>query len=209
MKILREKTRRWPIPVVTIYARERASPFMILVSTIISLRTQDRTTAEASERLFALAQTPETMSRLTAATIEKAIYPAGFYRVKARTILDVSRRLIEGYGGEVPDSVGELTKLKGVGRKTANLTVTLGYGKPGICVDTHVHRICNRWGYLKTKSPDETELELRRILPRRYWIAINDLLVSFGQNLCKPTSPHCSECRMADFCAKTGVGRSR
>ena len=209
LAIVRAETRRWPTPIVTIYSQRRATPFVILVSTIISLRTQDKTTAEASARLFALAETPEAMARLPAARIAKAIYPAGFYRTKAKVILEASRRLLAEYGGRVPDDVEELTKLKGVGRKTANLVVTLGYGKPGICVDTHVHRICNRWGYVKTAAPDKTEMALRAALPGRHWIEINDLLVAFGQNVCKPISPLCSECKLAGFCPRLDVGKSR
>ena len=196
-------------PIVTIYSEQRASPYLILISTLLSLRTQDKTTAEASVRLFALARTPEAMVRLSPSKIEKAIYPVGFYRNKARTILDVSRRLLDEHGGEVPDSVDELVKFKGVGRKTANLVVTLGHGKPGICVDTHVHRITNRWGYVRTKTPDQTETVLREILPRRYWMVINDWLVTWGQNVCKPISPHCSTCPLDPHCPRHGVGISR
>lgn len=209
MKRLKLATRQWPTPVVTIYSNEKASPFMILASTIISLRTQDRTTAEASMRLFALARTPEELARRKPGEIEKAIYPAGFYKTKAKTLIEMSKVILKEYGGVVPDTVEELVKLNGVGRKTANLTVTLGYGKPGICVDTHVHRITNRWGYLKTKTPDETETRLRAILPQQYWIPINDWLVAFGQNLCKPISPICSICPVGEFCARKDVGKSR
>ena len=208
-RILRREVRRFTTPIVTIYAEQRASPYLILISTLLSLRTQDKTTAEGSVRLFALARTPEAMVRLSPSKIEKAIYPVGFYRNKARTILDVSRRLLDEHGGEVPDSVDELVKFKGVGRKTANLVVTLGHGKPGICVDTHVHRITNRWGYVRTKTPDQTETVLREILPRRYWMVINDWLVTWGQNVCKPISPHCSACPLERHCPRHGVGTSR
>ena len=208
-RILRREVRRFTTPIVTIYSEQRASPYLILISTLLSLRTQDKTTAEGSVRLFALARTPEAMVRLSPSKIEKAIYPVGFYRNKARTILDVSRRLLDEHGGEVPDSVDELVKFKGVGRKTANLVVTLGHGKPGICVDTHVHRITNRWGYVQTKTPDQTETVLREILPRRYWMVINDWLVTWGQNVCKPISPHCSTCPLDPHCPRHGVGISR
>ena len=209
VKILRREVKRWPTPIVTLISEEDDAAYKVLVSTVISLRTQDKTTAEASARLFKLAETPETMIEIAEASIAKAIYPAGFYNTKAKTIIEVSRVILDEYGGRTPDSVEELVKLKGVGRKTANLVVTLGYGKPGICVDTHVHRIANRWGYVTSKSPDETEKVLREILPRRYWIGINDWLVTYGQNLCKPTSPHCSECRLIAFCDRRGVTRSR
>lgn len=209
MKTLRREVKRWAVPAVTVLAGRDATPYKVLVATILSLRTQDKTTGEASARLFALADTPRAMLKLTEAQIAAAIKPVGFYRNKARTILEISREILETHGGEVPDSVEKLVEFKGVGRKTANLVVTLGYGKPGICVDTHVHRITNRWGYLKTKSPDETEMVLRKILPKRFWIPINDWLVAFGQNQCKPVSPICSSCAIYAHCRRIGVGVSR
>jgi endonuclease-3 len=145
------------------------------------------------------------MLRLSAKKIEKAIFPVGFYRVKAQTIREICRTLIDKYSGKVPDDIDELLKLKGVGRKTANLVVTLGYRKPGICVDTHVHRISNRWGYVGTKNPEKTEFALRAKLPKRYWIEYNDLLVSFGQHLCRPISPVCSQCPVRRYCDRVGV----
>ena len=165
--------------------------------------------AQASRRLFDLADTQEKMLKLSAKKIEKAIFPVGFYRTKAKAIRQICRSLIEKYGGKVPDEIDELLKLKGVGRKTANLVVTLGYRKPGICVDTHVHRISNRWGYIRTKNPKETEYALRKKLPKRYWIEYNDLLVTFGQNLCRPISPQCSQCPVEKYCDKVGVTKSR
>ncbi|HSR13359.1 MAG TPA: endonuclease III, partial [Thermodesulfobacteriota bacterium] len=174
-----------------------------------SLRTQDKTTGEASERLFRLADTPEEMSRLPVAKITKAIYPVGFYRVKAKRIKDLSGEISRKYGGRVPDTIEELLLLKGVGRKTANLVVTLGYQKEGICVDTHVHRITNRWGLIRTRNPEETEFALRDLLPVRYWISLNGTLVAFGQGICKPISPLCSQCRVRPVCARVGVKVSR
>jgi endonuclease-3 len=171
----------------------------------LSLRTQDATTAKASHRLFALADSPETMVKLTAKKIEKLIYPVGFYRTKAKNILEICQTLIDRYAGQVPDSIDELLKFRGVGRKTANLVVTLGYRKAGICVDTHVHRISNRWGYVKTKTPEKTEFALRAKLPKQYWIEYNDLLVSFGQHLCRPISPVCSQCPVRKYCGQIGV----
>lgn len=209
MAALEEAVAAFKLPIVTQYARERTDPFRVLISTILSLRTKDATTAAASERLYALADTPEGMLALSETAVARAIFPVGFYRTKAATIREVCRRLIDAYGGRVPDEIDELLKLKGVGRKTANLVVTLGYGKPGICVDTHVHRITNRWGYVETKNPEETERTLRAKLPGRYWIPINDWLVAFGQNVCHPVSPWCSKCRLARWCARRGVGRSR
>lgn len=185
------------------------SPFRVLISCILSLRTQDATTAKASHRLFALADSPETMVKLTAKKIEKLIYPVGFYRTKAKDILEISQTLIDRYAGQVPDSIDELLKFRGVGRKTANLVVTLGYRKAGICVDTHVHRISNRWGYVKTVTPAKTEFALRDKLPKKYWIEFNDLLVSFGQHLCRPISPLCSQCPIAKYCNRVGVGLKR
>jgi endonuclease-3 len=207
--LLREAVRQWQTPAVTIVSQREGDPYKVLISCILSLRTQDRTTASASERLFTLASTPAAMAALASEAIEKAIYPVGFYRVKAAQIREISRVLLENYGGEVPSDLDELLKLKGVGRKTANLVVTLGFGKPGICVDTHVHRICNRWGYVATRTPEETEYALRAKLPAEYWLTINDLLVTFGQNQCHPVSPRCSSCPLYHLCERVGVSRSR
>ncbi len=210
IKILKEEYRCFKTPYVTeVAAKRRKDPFKVLISCIISLRTKDETTREASERLFAIASTPQAMARLSPKTIEKALYPAGFYRVKAKNIIGISKSLIKDFGGNVPNTIDELLTLKGVGRKTANLVVTMGYGKPGICVDTHVHRITNRWGLVKTRTPEETEFSLRKTLPRRYWIVINDLLVAYGQNICTPISPFCSRCRLSGVCAKVGVKAAR
>jgi len=207
--ILKKEITRWETPIVGIVAEESKSPFQVLISCILSLRTKDAVTAEASRRLFRLAQTPESMIRIPIRTIERTIYPVGFYRTKARNIRAICRDLIDKYGSRVPDRIDELLKLQGVGRKTANLVVTLGYKKPGICVDTHVHRISNRLGYVRTKTPEETEMILRKRLPRKYWIIYNDLLVTYGQNLCKPISPWCSQCRLVSFCDQVGVVRNR
>lgn len=205
MRILRRQAPKWQTPVVTLIAEASDSPFKVLISCILSLRTQDSTTAQASRRLFALADSPEAMVQLSPKKIEQAIYPVGFYRIKSKTILEICRNLNEKYGGRVPDEIDELIKFKGVGRKTANLVVTLGYNKPGICVDTHVHRISNRWGYIKTATPEKTEIALRQKLPKQYWIEYNDLLVSFGQQLCRPISPLCSQCPVAKYCSQIGV----
>ena len=180
-------------------------PFRVLIACILSLRTQDTTTGPAAARLFAVASTPETMRRLPAARIAKLIYPVGFYRTKARVILGICRDLLERFGGRVPDTIDDLLTLNGVGRKTANLVVTMGFGKPGICVDTHVHRISNRLGYVRTRTPEETEMALRARLPRRFWIGYNDLLVAFGQNVCAPISPKCSTCPVRAICRRVGV----
>lgn len=206
---LKTAARAWASPAVSQVAEGNGSPFHILISTILSLRTKDDVTNAASNRLFARADMPEAILKLSPAEIEKLIYPAGFYKTKARTILGVCKTLMESYGGEVPDDLDELLKLKGVGRKTANLVITLGFRKHGICVDTHVHRISNRLGLVKTKTPDQTEFALRKILPKRYWISYNDLLVSYGQNLCRPVSPFCSRCPIHKVCARVGVTTSR
>jgi len=185
------------------------SPFRVLVSCVISLRTKDEVTYPASERLFALARDPGAMMRLPEAAIAKAIFPAGFYRTKARQIRALSRLLVERHSGRVPSDIDSLLELPGVGRKTANLTVTLGYGRPGICVDTHVHRIAGRLGWVRTKKPDQTEDALRATLPRRWWIPINETLVRHGQAVCHPLSPRCSVCTVASLCPRIGVVRSR
>jgi len=210
IKILRREIRQWQEPVVGVVARESArDPFRILISCLLSLRTKDKTTSEASARLFALAHSPAALLKLSQRSIERAIYPVGFYRTKAKAIHAICRRLLEVYEGKVPQSIDELMTLAGVGRKTANLVVTVGYQKPGICVDIHVHRISNRWGYVRTKTPEETEQALRARLPKRYWITFNDLLVPYGQNLCQPVSPFCSRCKLIDMCDRVGVVRSR
>jgi endonuclease-3 len=209
MQLLEAAVKEWKTPAVTIISQRDGNPFKVLVSCILSLRTKDTTTGPASLRLFSLADTPEKMQYLDRDIIEKAIYPVGFYHTKAAQIIEISRLLVQMYNGRVPDSIDELLLFKGVGRKTANLVVTLGYGKPGICVDTHVHRICNRWGYVRTLTPDETEFRLREILPEKYWLRINDLLVTYGQNLCKPVSPLCSCCTLWNLCERNNVIKNR
>jgi endonuclease-3 len=206
VRILKRAVQQWRVPVVGHYLQ---TPFTVLISCVLSLRTQDKTTDEAAQRLFQLAQTPSAMIELSTSTIEKAIYPVGFYKTKARNIKKMSQLLLSGYHGQVPDDLTELLKLPGVGRKTANLVITRSYRKLGICVDTHVHRITNRWGYVQTKTPEQTEMTLRQKLPQRYWIIINDLLVAYGQNLCKPISPFCSQCNIRRYCDRVGVKTSR
>ena len=209
IQTLKTETQQWGVPIVTEIQRLTNSPYKVLISCILSLRTKDEVTAQASARLYKLGNTPAELMQVAVAEIEKAIYPVGFYHTKAQQIVDISRRLVEEFGGEVPQDIDTLVTFKGVGRKTANLVVTVGYGLPGICVDTHVHRITNRWGYVQTKTPDKTELALREKLPRKYWLVINDLLVTYGQNLCKPISPLCSICKLSSFCKKIGVAQSR
>jgi len=209
VRTLQHTSRQWNPTAVGTVAQDSRDPFRILISCLISLRTKDEVTAEASARLFRLARTPRAMLRLPPARIARTIYPAGFYRTKAKTIRALSRTLLEKHDGKVPADLETLLTLKGVGRKTANLVVTIGFGKPGICVDTHVHRISNRLGIVRTKTPDQTEFALRKVLPRRHWIPYNDLLVTFGQNVCKPISPLCTTCPVSAQCPQIGVGKHR
>lgn len=197
------------LPSVSQIARQRRDPFRILVSTVLSLRTKDEVTMQASKRLFAIAPNVDKLATTPVRSIEKAIYPVGFYKTKARSVKELAQRLIKEHGGKVPDTIDELLEFKGVGRKTANLVITLGFGKDGICVDTHVHRVSNRTGLIDTETPEQTEYALMDVLPRKYWIGYNELLVSFGQQVCKPVSPHCSECPLGKFCPRIGVDRSR
>ncbi len=207
--ILKKQVKTFQLPWLEQFATQDRDPFKVLISCILSLRTQDKTTAAASKRLFTLASTPRAVSRLPVNTIEKAIYPAGFYRVKAGTIKDICITLTEKHRSQVPGTLEGLLTLKGVGRKTANLVLTRGFDTYGICVDTHVHRITNRWGLVSTKKPDETELALRGILPKRYWKELNGILVAFGQRICRPVSPRCSMCVIRVSCKRRGVGKNR
>lgn len=209
LRILRRENKQWKVPVVGAFAHGENAPFKILISTVLSLRTKDDVTGKASHRLFRLADTPQAMLKISIPEIEKTIYPVGFYRTKARNIHEICRDLLAKFGGKVPDDIDTLLTFKGVGRKTANLVVTVGYNKPGICVDTHVHRISNRWGFVKTKTPEETEHALRKILPKRYWTTFNDILVTYGQNLCVPISPFCSRCKIRSYCLQLGVKSHR
>ncbi len=209
VQILRQSVATMELPIVTEISQNRRSPFEVLIATILSLRTKDEVTRFASKRLFERAHTPHQMLSLDDSEIAKLIYPVGFYKTKSKTILEISRVLIRDHDGSVPDNLDDLLCLKGVGRKTANLVITLGFGKLGVCVDTHVHRISNRLGYVKTKTPEQTEMALRAQLPKQYWIQYNDLLVTWGQNVCKPISPICSKCDISQYCQRVGVTRSR
>lgn len=177
-------------------------PYLVLIACILSLRTNDRTTYPATLRMLELGKTPADFAKLDVKTLEKAIYPVGFYANKAKQIVELSKELVEKYDSKVPDEIDDLVKFNGVGRKTANLVLSEGFKKPAICVDVHVHRISNRLGYLKTKTPEETEFELRKKLPKKYWIDINSLLVTHGQNVCKPINPKCDICPIREFCNK-------
>ncbi|MBW3003274.1 endonuclease III [Candidatus Woesearchaeota archaeon] len=183
--------------------------FEVLISCILSLRTKDEVTYKASQRLFAKARTPLSLSKLDTETIEKLIYPVGFYKTKAKTIQNIAKIIHEQYNDIVPDTIDELLKLKGVGRKTANIVLVYGHNKPGMAIDTHAHRIPNRIGWIKTKTPDETEEVLRKQLPKKYWMDFNELMVRHGQQTCKPISPLCSKCPIKNYCEKIGVEKSR
>lgn len=201
MKELLKVTKSMPMPVVTeIKLVTNRDAYKILISTMLSLRTKDSTTRDASMRLFEKAGNPKDMLKLSEEEIAKLIYPVGFYRVKAKNILEVSQTIIDDYNGKVPDEIDELLKLRGVGRKVANLVITEAFDKYGICVDTHVHRISNRFGYVSTKKPEQTEFALRKKLPKKYWRVYNDTLVIYGQNLCKPINPLCNQCSISKYC---------
>ncbi|MDJ0780320.1 MAG: endonuclease III [Desulfosarcinaceae bacterium] len=199
----------WNPPIITFIATRGASPFEVLVSTILSLRTKDEVTSEAAKRLFAVARTPEELLALGEKRIAQLIYPVGFYPTKAKRLVEISGILMRRYGGAVPADLDEMLTLPGVGRKTANLVMVEGFKQPAICVDTHVHRISNRIGYVATKTPEATEFALRERLPKKYWRVYNELLVAFGQVLCRPISPFCSKCPVREMCARIGVDKSR
>ncbi len=177
-------------------------PYLVLICCILSLRTNDKTTYPCAMRMLELGKTPKAIGALDVDTLSRAIYPVGFYQNKAEQIINLSKELVEKYNSKVPDEIEQLIKFKGVGRKTANLVLTKGFNKPAICVDVHVHRISNRLGYVETKNPEETEFALREKLPVKYWIDFNTLLVTHGQNICKPTRPNCAECSIEKYCAK-------
>ncbi|HNV93936.1 MAG TPA: endonuclease III [Methanofastidiosum sp.] len=205
---LKEEIKKFSLPIVSEVAADR-DPYKVLISCILSLRTKDEVTKKASIKLFEHASTPNEMINLTEDDIKILIYPVGFYKTKAKRIIEMSHKILKDYNGIVPDTIDELLKLKGVGRKTANIVITLGYAKLGICVDTHVHRISNRWGYVKTKNPTQTEFALREKLPKEYWIEYNDILVTYGQNVCVPISPKCSICPIEKYCPKIDVIKHR
>jgi endonuclease III len=209
LTILQAEAGNWHAPVITLVSERSKDPYQILISTLLSLRTKDETTIQSAKKLFAAADTPKKMLSLSAEKIRGLIYPAGFYKVKAENILKISSIIIEQHSGNVPDTMEGLLSLPGVGRKTANLVITLGFGKPGICVDTHVHRITNRLGYVTTKTPDETEWALREKMPAKWWIPASEILVAFGQTVCRPVSPFCTRCAVEKWCKRKGVTHSR
>jgi endonuclease-3 len=210
LALLRAEYARLRPPLVTeMVERQGRDPFRVLIATILSQRTRDEVTARASAALFREFPYAPGLAGAPLERVEELIRPVGFYRQKARALLQVGRQLVERFAGRVPPDLDLLLGLPGVGRKTANLVLTLGFNLPGICVDTHVHRITNRWGYVRTRTPEETEMALRGKLPAEFWTPINDWLVAWGQAVCHPTSPHCSRCPLAGHCARVGVTRSR
>lgn len=197
------------LPAVSLVAVQKQDPFSVLISTVISLRTKDDVTLNASRRLLAEASDPRAMLQLSEDRIADLIFPAGFYRRKAMQIRQISEILVSEYDGKVPSDAGLLMQLPGVGIKTANLTLNLGFGIDAICVDCHVHQISNRLGWIETKTPEESEKALQPVMPRRFWIPLNELLVSYGQEVCTSVSPKCSMCPENRSCPKVGVTRSR
>lgn len=209
MSILTVEAKKWDVPVITLIALQEKNPFKVLISTIISLRTKDEVTIEASKRLYKILTKPEDAFNLSPSEIATAIYPTGFYRRKAIQIKNICERLVNEFNSIVPNDIETLLTFEGVGRKTANLVLTEGFNIPAMCVDTHVHRISNRFGYIETKSPDESEMVLREILPLKHWNRYNELFVAFGQSICRPISPHCSKCPVLNYCNRIDVDKSR
>jgi endonuclease-3 len=209
LKIIAKQVKDFTVPVVTKVSDEHHDPYRVLISCLLSLRTKDQTTTQVAKRLFKVADNPYHMVKLGLKRIQRLIYPVGFYRNKSKVLTGVSRKIIEEHEGRVPNNLEDLLQFKGVGRKTANLVLGLGFNIPAICVDTHVHRISNRLGWVKTKNAEETEKALGEIIPKRYWIDLNTWLVTFGQNICVPVSPFCSKCYVLKSCKKQGVRSSR
>lgn len=208
-EILKIEFKNWKVPVVTLIALQSKDPFKVLLSTIISLRTKDEVTIEASKRLYQILKKPEDIFNVSFDELEKAIYPCGFYKRKSIQIKNICERLVNEFDSIVPKEIDTLLKFEGVGRKTANLVLSEGYNIPAMCVDVHVHRISNRFGFINTKTPEESEFELRSKLPIEYWNDYNTILVAFGQSLCRPISPHCSKCPVVKYCSRIGVDKFR
>jgi len=209
IEILSIESKNWKVPVITLIALQNKDPFKVLISTIISLRTKDEVTIKSSKRLFKILTKPEDIYNLTTQDIQDAIYPAGFYQRKSIQIKDICIKLIEDFNSKVPNEIDTLLEFKGVGRKTANLVLTEGFQIPAMCVDTHVHRISNRFGYIKTKTADESEITLRKKLPLKHWNKYNTVLVAFGQQICKPISPWCSLCPVKKYCKRINIKQHR
>ena len=202
LEILKKEFPKWNAPVVHMIAQHRRDPFRVLVCALLSTRTKDELTHRVCKKFFEKVKKPEDLLKLSEEEIQKLIYPVGFYRVKAKQLKEIGKILVENYGSKVPDTLEELLKLPGVGRKVANLVLSKGYNKPAIVVDVHVHRIVNRWCLVKTKNPTETEFKLMEIAPKELWSEINYLLVAFGQTICMPQKPKCDVCPVEKFCGK-------
>lgn len=208
IRLIGKQVKKLKVPWVTVESKTK-DPYRVLISCILSLRTQDKTTGQASQRLFRVADKPKKMVKLSVTRLARLIYPVGFYRNKAKYIQEINRKIIKDFGKRVPGNLEDLLSLKGVGRKTANLVLGLGYNIPAICVDTHVHRISNRLGWVDTGNPHQTEERLKSIIPKRYWIRLNTILVAFGQNICLPIFPYCSRCWARSLCQRRNVSRWR
>ncbi|HLC84483.1 MAG TPA: endonuclease III [Candidatus Nanoarchaeia archaeon] len=209
IKILRREVVHYKVPVVDLIQVQTKDPFKVLVATILSARTKDETTAVVCKRLFGKVGKLEDLEHVSEAELRELIYPVGFYKTKAKHLKELPALMKEEFDGNVPHEIDDLLKLPGVGRKTANLVRAVAFEKPAICVDVHVWRISNRLGYVRTKTPHETEIALRKKLPEKYWTTFNTMLVAFGQNICRPVSPKCSECPINQYCKKIGVTSTR
>ncbi|MDW8033258.1 MAG: endonuclease III [Aquificaceae bacterium] len=207
LEIMRREFPKWHAPIVKLIAQKRRDPLSALLCALLSTRTRDETTAEVCKRFLQEVSSPEDILEMSLEKLQELIYPVGFYKNKAKHLKELARQLVEEFGGVVPDRLEELLKLKGVGRKVANIVLSEGFGKPAIAVDVHVHRVSNRWGLLKTKTPEETERALMDILPQEYWRDYNRLLVAFGQTICKPLKPRCGECPLKEWCDYYLLGR--
>ena len=203
--VLVDEFKKYQMPIVDLIQIQTRDPFKVLVATILSARTRDETTAAAAKRLFEKVASIDDFNKYSIIAIEKLIYPVGFFHEKAKYLKQLPDVLNSKFKGQIPQTVEELIELPGVGRKTANLVVAVAFDKPAICVDIHVHRICNRLGYIQTDTPFQTETDLRKWLPLKYWTTFNACFVSFGQNTCKPINPRCDRCPVVDFCARTSV----
>ena len=204
-KILEREFTKYKAPIIDLIEMQTKDPFKILIGTVLSARTKDKTTAEVTNRLFSVIDKPTDFDKYSIEEIEEMIYPVGFFRNKAKQLKELPEVLNDKFNNKIPDKINDLVQLPGVGRKTANLVRAIAFKKPAICVDTHVHRISNRFGYVKTKSPLETEMALREKLPKKYWINYNSFLVTFGQNHCTPRNPRCNSCPIYDECERVGV----
>jgi len=205
LDVLEDEVMNYRVPVVDLIGVQSRDAYRVLIATILSSRTKDEVTAAASDRLFQRAPDVRRLAELDESNIRDLIYPVGFYKTKAGHLVKAAQMLLDRYDGMVPDTIEALVKLPGVGRKTANLVLAVAFDKPAICVDTHVHRIMNIWGYVKTETPFETEMALREKLPKKYWKKVNRILVTFGQGTCKPIAPHCDACILESECARINV----